>query len=125
MLSSRQKKKALDKLKRLVIIIDRRIEFKVHIRKAINKAEHVFRAVIMLSGTILGIRSSTFRLIYLAYVKMVMEYGCETWIDSNLSQIFKKLVSIQYEALKRVAEVYNDPASHLLKKEATTLSLRI
>lgn len=56
---------------------------------------------------------------------MVMEYGCETWIDSNLSQIFKKLVSIQYEALKRVAEVYNDPASHLLKKEATTLSLRI
>ena len=117
MLSSRQKKKALDKLKRLVIIIDRRIEFKVHIRKAINKAEHVFRAV--------GIRSSTFRLIYLACVKMVMEYGCETWIDSNLSQIFKKLVSIQYEALKRVAEVYNDPASHLLKKEATTLSLRI
>lgn len=79
----------------------------------------------MLSGTILGIRSSTPRLAYLACVKMVMEYGCKTWIDSDLSQIFKKLVSIQYEARKRVAEAYNDPASHLLKKKAATPSLGI
>ena len=125
MLFSKQKKKAPDKLKRLVIIIDRRIEFKVLIRKAIKKAEHVFKAVIMLSGTILGIRSSTPRLAYLVCVEMVMKYGCKTWIDSNLSRIFKKLVSIQYEALIRVAEAYNDPASHLLKKDAATPSLRI
>ena len=56
---------------------------------------------------------------------MVMKYGCKTWIDSNLSRIFKKLVSIQYEALIRVAEAYNDPASHLLKKDAATPSLGI
>ena len=42
-------------------IIDRRWEFKAHIRKVTNKAERTLSAPIVLSGTIHGVRSLALR----------------------------------------------------------------
>jgi hypothetical protein len=111
-------------VKLLGVVLDRKLNFKAHIEGVANKAERTLRALRVLGGTIRGVRGSALRLMYLACVRTVMEYGCEVWLSGDVGQI-KKLESIQYEALKRVVGAYKGTAADVLEKEAAVPPLRI
>jgi hypothetical protein len=93
------------KLKLLGVVLDKKLNFKVHIEGVADKAEHAFRALRVLGGTIRGVRGSALRLIYLVCVRTVMEYRCEVWLNGDANQI-KKLESIFMTA--RAAKWYKE-----------------
>lgn len=113
--SARQgwRKKNDKKSKLLWINIDRRLQFKVYIRKVVVKSKLVIKVVRGLGGTIRGVKNLTLRSMYLECIITVMEYGCEVWPNNDVSQ-FEKLESIHYETLKKVSWVYNGTASYVL-----------
>ena len=124
-LPGRAEKKAPDKeVKLLGITLDRKLDFRAHVENIANKAGRTLRAMSVLGGTVRGVKGTALRSMYLACVRTVMEYGCEVWLDGKVGQI-KRLESIQYEALKRIAGAYKGTSGDVLEKEVAVPPLRL
>lgn len=119
-----EKKKPDEEVKLLGVVLDRRLDFGAHVRGTIKKTERALRAISVLGGTVRGVSGSALRSMYLACVRTVMEYGCEIWLNGDVGQI-KRLESIQYNALKRVAGAYKGTVSEILEKEVAVPPLRL
>uniref|UniRef100_A0A3B5QKI5 Reverse transcriptase domain-containing protein n=1 Tax=Xiphophorus maculatus TaxID=8083 RepID=A0A3B5QKI5_XIPMA len=89
----------VDKFKYLGLWFDKKLTWKIHISKIIERSKKILNIMRCLRGKEWGAGRKTLKILYIGLIRSVIDYGCVVY-NSASSTLLKEIDKIQYQALR-------------------------
>jgi hypothetical protein len=123
-LSNETTLKSQKSVKWLKIHIDKKLNFKEHVKKRVANATKALHSISRLQNTEWGLSSMTSRQLYMTCISAISDYDSEIWWK-NQKQFRNKLQKLQNAALKKILEAFRISSIVVMKIETNLKSINI